>query len=285
MAPGGTGAQVQSDLGPERWLLEGLKSKKSFMRQGCALALGALKTPSAIDPILENGRVYLHGLVLASEVALLLAAIHDVEGVTEVENRLEVRESPKDLAAFRKGAKRWVGPAARVLTGTTGSALALAGLKNKNVALGAVGLGILAHGLANPDVKQLAGRLHLSKNGRAKNGRAEEPVSTLEHHQLEDEDRFGWVFFAARGKRRGDGRQEKERRRRHGRRGPTAHGRCEIVGGSHWCLRHKPQAPLWFHLELAHVLVGEPASTSPGHALSGAAAQRLQIGKLLLDLG
>ncbi|HEY2289599.1 MAG TPA: BON domain-containing protein [Thermoanaerobaculia bacterium] len=137
--------------------------------------------PSAIDPILENGRVYLHGLVLASEVALLLSAIHDVEGVTGVENRLEVHESPKDLAAFRKGAKRWGGPAARVLTGTTGGALALAGLKNKNVALGAVGLGLLAHGLANPDVKQLAGRLHLAKNGRAK-----EPVSTLEHHQLED---------------------------------------------------------------------------------------------------
>lgn len=142
--------------------------------------------PSAIDPILENGRVHLHGLVLASEVALLLAAIHDVEGVTGVENRLEIHESPKDLAAFRKGAKRWVGPAARVLTGTTGSALALAGLRNKNVALGAVGLGLLAHGIANPDVKHLAGKLHLSKNGRAKNGHAEEPVSTLEHHQLED---------------------------------------------------------------------------------------------------
>ncbi|HEX6837217.1 MAG TPA: CpXC domain-containing protein, partial [Polyangia bacterium] len=35
----------------ERWLLEGLKSKKSFMRQGCALALGALRTPSAIDAL------------------------------------------------------------------------------------------------------------------------------------------------------------------------------------------------------------------------------------------
>lgn len=140
--------------------------------------------PAAIDPILENGRVYLHGLVLASEVALLLSAIGAVEGVTDVENRLEIHESPKDLAAFRKGAKRWVGPAARVLTGTTGGALALAGLRKKNAALGAVGLSLLAHGLANPDVKQLAGRLHLSKNGRAKNGLEEtahaEPVSKLE---------------------------------------------------------------------------------------------------------
>ena len=35
----------------EKWLLEGLKSKKSFMRQGCALALGTLKTPAAIDAL------------------------------------------------------------------------------------------------------------------------------------------------------------------------------------------------------------------------------------------
>ena len=149
--------------------------------------------PSAIDPILENGRVYLHGLVLASEVALLLAAIEAVEGVDSVENRLEIHESPKDLAAFRKGAKRWVGPATRVLTGTTGSALALAGLKKKNAALGALGLGLLAQGLANPDDKELAGKLRRSKNGSSAEEHASglketahaEPVSTL-GHQLED---------------------------------------------------------------------------------------------------
>jgi len=150
--------------------------------------------PSAIDPILEAGRVHLHGLILASEVARLLAAIQAVEGVSGVESRLELHESPQDLSAFRKG-RRWVGPATRVLTGTTGSALALAGLRKRNglgVALGAVGLGLLAHGIANPDVKQLAGRLHLSRNGRGKNGGASleetahtEPVSDLEH-QLED---------------------------------------------------------------------------------------------------
>ena len=65
-------------------------------------------------------------------------------------------------------------PAARVLTGTTGSALvAFAGLKRRDklgAALGAVGLGLLAHGLANPDVKGLAGRVaRRAKN--AKNGK------------------------------------------------------------------------------------------------------------------
>jgi hypothetical protein len=39
--------------GGEKWLLEGLKSKKSFMRQGCALALGALGTPAAVDALCQ----------------------------------------------------------------------------------------------------------------------------------------------------------------------------------------------------------------------------------------
>lgn len=112
--------------------------------------------------------------MLASEVAGLLVAIEAVEGVTEVQNYLEVHESAQDPAAFRR---RWVGPATRVLTGGTGSALAFAGLKRKDklgAALGAVGLGLLAHGLTNFNARQLAARL---KNGRAENA---SPVSTLD---------------------------------------------------------------------------------------------------------
>ena len=37
----------------ERWLIEGLRSKKAFMRQGCALALGRLATPMAIDALVR----------------------------------------------------------------------------------------------------------------------------------------------------------------------------------------------------------------------------------------
>jgi hypothetical protein len=43
------------------------------------------------------------------------------------------------------------------------------------VALGAVGLGLLAHGLANPDVKGLAGRL----GRRAKNGKGSSEAGDL----------------------------------------------------------------------------------------------------------
>ena len=37
----------------ERWLLEGLKSKKSYIRQGSALSLGVLATPNAMDGLVE----------------------------------------------------------------------------------------------------------------------------------------------------------------------------------------------------------------------------------------
>jgi hypothetical protein len=37
----------------ERWLVDGIKSKKSFLRQGCALALGQLRTPAAIDALVK----------------------------------------------------------------------------------------------------------------------------------------------------------------------------------------------------------------------------------------
>jgi hypothetical protein len=135
----------------------------------------AVSHPTAIEPILEGGKVMLHGLVLASEVAGLLAAIGSVQGITEVENKLEIHESAQDLAAFRNGAKRWVGPATRMLTGGTGSALAVAGLKRKDglgAALGVVGLGLLAHGLTNFDAKRLATLPKRVKNGRAKKGEA-----------------------------------------------------------------------------------------------------------------
>ena len=141
----------------------------------------AVSYPAAIQAVVEEGKVILQGLVLASELAGLLVAIRAVEGVIEVQNDLEIHESAQDLAAFRNGARRWVGPATRVLTGGAGSALAVAALKRKDklgAALGAVGLGLLAHGLTNFNARQLAARV---KNG-TKNGRAEKaaPVANLD---------------------------------------------------------------------------------------------------------
>jgi len=128
--------------------------------------------PMAVEVVVQEGNVVLHGLILASEVEGLLAAIQTIEGIAAIENQLEIHESAEDLAAYRNGAKRWVGPATRVLTGGTGSALAYAGLKRKDplgAALGALGLGLLAHGLTNFDPKRLTSRLSRSSRG-AKGG-------------------------------------------------------------------------------------------------------------------
>ncbi len=46
-------AVTQYGSNVEKWLIEGLKSKKSFMRQGCALALGTLKTPLGVDALVR----------------------------------------------------------------------------------------------------------------------------------------------------------------------------------------------------------------------------------------
>jgi hypothetical protein len=37
----------------EKFLIEGLKSKKSYARQGCALALGTMKTPAGVDALVK----------------------------------------------------------------------------------------------------------------------------------------------------------------------------------------------------------------------------------------
>ena len=147
----------------------------------------AVSYPAAVQAVVEEGKVILQGLVLASEVAGLLVAIEAVEGVTEIQNELEIHESAQDLAAFRSGARRWVSPATRVLTGGTGSALAVAALKRQDklgAALGVVGLGLLAHGLTNFNARQLASRV---KSGK-KNGRAEkaEPVANRDEISLDE---------------------------------------------------------------------------------------------------
>jgi hypothetical protein len=118
----------------------------------------AVTYPAAIETVVEEGKLILRGLVLASEVAGLMVALEAVEGIREIQNQLEIHESVEALAAFRKGARRWAVPAARVVTGSTGGALALAGLKRKDkvgAALGALGLGLIAHGLTNFGTRRL----------------------------------------------------------------------------------------------------------------------------------
>jgi hypothetical protein len=110
--------------------------------------------PRAITVTADQGRVTLSGQMLAGELAELLAAAAAVRGVRDVENRLEVHERADGVPALQgegrhRGEGAWT-PAARLLTGTAGGALAAYGVKRRGpmgAALGTVGLGLLARGL------------------------------------------------------------------------------------------------------------------------------------------
>jgi hypothetical protein len=76
--------------GAERWLIDGLRSKKAFMRQGCALALARLGSPLAIDALVrllfaEPTEIWTEiaralGDVGAPAVMPLAARLREVEG-------------------------------------------------------------------------------------------------------------------------------------------------------------------------------------------------------------
>jgi hypothetical protein len=94
----------------QRWLLEGLKSKKSFMRQGCALALAALKTPLGTDAlckllIIEPTEIWTEvaralGDVGAPAAAPLAALVREID----IDERDRVVEALAHVAA-RGGAQ------------------------------------------------------------------------------------------------------------------------------------------------------------------------------------
>jgi len=107
--------------------------------------------PAAVVTDVQDGVVTLGGAVLASELADLLAAVEAVKGVQGILNHLEVHESAENVPELQsktgllKG--RNLAPAARILAGTAGGAIALAGLKRRDkvgIALGGVGLSLLA---------------------------------------------------------------------------------------------------------------------------------------------
>jgi len=140
-----------------------------------------LAHPSALEVEAENGKVILAGPILAHEADRLLDAVRSVKGVKDLECRFDLYERAEDLPAFqgqgesteaksRFSDRKWVPVATRVLTGSCGSALAVAGLKKKGplgLALGTLALGLLAHGTAN------VGPGKLAKMVRGRKGRGE----------------------------------------------------------------------------------------------------------------
>ncbi|MBW8875490.1 MAG: BON domain-containing protein [Acidobacteria bacterium] len=134
----------------------------------------AISHPSALEVTAEDGRVTLSGPVLALEADRLLDAVRSVKGVRDVECRFDLHERSEDHPAFqadgaaasRFAHRRWVPTGTRVLAGTAGGALAVAGFKKKGplgIALRTVGLGLLARGVSNAGPGRLASRIRRGK--------------------------------------------------------------------------------------------------------------------------
>jgi uncharacterized membrane protein len=126
--------------------------------------------PGAIEVEANQGRVRLSGHVLARELDDLLSAVSAVPGVRQVDNRLEVHETPDHIPALQGGKprqryhfafmkKNWP-PAVRFLAGGAGVGLIIYGLTRKTLnarILGAVGLGLFARSAINTEIKDLVG--------------------------------------------------------------------------------------------------------------------------------
>jgi uncharacterized membrane protein len=125
--------------------------------------------PKAIEVEAHDGRVTLHGPVLAHEVPGLLAAVHSVRGVRATENQLEVHEQPDVSALQGEGhvpgdrydvmQANWA-PSTRFVAGTIGSALMANCVARRTpgaVLLGTAGFGLFMRALENRPLKQQLG--------------------------------------------------------------------------------------------------------------------------------
>jgi uncharacterized membrane protein len=129
-----------------------------------------VRHPGAIEVTARDGHITLRGPVLADEVENLVAGVAAVRGVQGVENHLETHEQPGDVPGLQGEPRRqgerfeltqsYWSPTARLAAGVTGSALAIRGLTRGGIlgtASAIAGLGLLARGITNLDLKRLTG--------------------------------------------------------------------------------------------------------------------------------
>ena len=126
--------------------------------------------PGSIGIVVHDGRVFLSGPILASEVDPLVAALSSVRGVKGIENRLDEHERPADISGLQGGVGRageraelmqsnW-SPTARLLAGLAGGTAALwaAGRRGPlGVGLSLLGTGLLARAATNLELRRLVG--------------------------------------------------------------------------------------------------------------------------------
>lgn len=131
-----------------------------------------VRHPTAVSIRVDEGRVMLSGPVLDDEFDRVLARVAAIRGVKGVESHLAVheasdllRDQPGEVPEERR--QRRVGlmpavwsPTARLAAGMSGSALTVYAARRFDllgVALGVVGVGLLARGVSNRDLKRLLG--------------------------------------------------------------------------------------------------------------------------------
>jgi uncharacterized membrane protein len=130
----------------------------------------AVSHPSSIAVTARDGRVTLSGAILAREADELLSQVRSVRGVQDVEDQLERHERADDVPGLQGGTPRrgdafellqenWT-PAARVLAGAAGGALALVGARRRDAlgtALSVAGLALLSRSATNTELRRLLG--------------------------------------------------------------------------------------------------------------------------------
>jgi uncharacterized membrane protein len=130
----------------------------------------AVAHPGALEVSAVQGRVILKGPVLVHEYRQLLRATARVRGVREIVDQLDVYSEPTGVPALQGGRPRrppridllqehW-SPATRLLTGATGSALLVFGLRNRGLLgllSGLAGGTLLARTAANRPLAQWVG--------------------------------------------------------------------------------------------------------------------------------
>jgi uncharacterized membrane protein len=134
-------------------------------------ALGRVVShPSAIKTAVYDGRVFLSGPILRAELPDLLSTVRTVRGVREVENQLQVHDTPAGVPGLQGqgrargrhsawGQEVWA-PTTRLLAGILGGAAVLRGVRSGGVRGGvvaAVGAGLLSRAATNLSTRRLLG--------------------------------------------------------------------------------------------------------------------------------
>jgi uncharacterized membrane protein len=123
--------------------------------------------PGSITVRVDRGRVILSGPILSRETNKLLAGIRSVRGVVALDDQLEVHAQADGIPGLQGEGKAPGGalqegwsPAARILGGAAGGALALYAARREGMlatAIGTFGLGLLVRGVTNRPMARLVG--------------------------------------------------------------------------------------------------------------------------------